>query len=57
MDSKNDGTQGLGSKLGMTCALNSKGNGRLIFELEASLVYKVSSRMDRAIQRNPVWKH
>ena len=32
------------------------GRGRRISELEASLVYKVSSRAARAIQRNPVWK-
>jgi hypothetical protein len=30
---------------------------RWISEFEASLVYKVSSRTARAIQRNPVWKH
>jgi hypothetical protein len=32
------------------------GRGRQISELEASLVYKVSSRTARAIQRNPVSK-
>jgi hypothetical protein len=32
------------------------GRGRLIYEFEASLVYKVSSRMARARQRNPVLK-
>jgi hypothetical protein len=32
------------------------GRGRQISEFEASLVYKVSSRTARAIQRNPVWK-
>jgi hypothetical protein len=32
------------------------GRGRQISEFEASLVYKVSSRIARAIQRNPVWK-
>jgi hypothetical protein len=32
------------------------GRGRWISEFEASLVYKVSSRTDRAIQRNPVSK-
>jgi hypothetical protein len=32
------------------------GRGRRISEFEASLVYKVSSRTDRAIQRNPVSK-
>jgi hypothetical protein len=30
------------------------GRGRQISEFEASLVYKVSSRTARAIQRNPV---
>jgi hypothetical protein len=33
------------------------GRGRWISELEASLVYKVSSRTARAIQRNPVLKN
>ena len=33
------------------------GRGRRISEFEASLVYKVSSRTDRAIQRNPVSKN
>jgi hypothetical protein len=32
------------------------GRGRLISDLEASLVYKVSSRIARATQRNPVLK-
>jgi hypothetical protein len=32
------------------------GRGRRISEFEASLVYKVSSRIARAIQRNPVSK-
>jgi hypothetical protein len=32
------------------------GRGRGISEFEASLVYKVSSRTSRAIQRNPVSK-
>jgi hypothetical protein len=31
-----------------------RGRGRQISELEASLVYKVSARTARAIQRNPV---
>jgi hypothetical protein len=31
-----------------------RGRGRQISEFEASLVYKVSSRPFRAIQRNPV---
>jgi hypothetical protein len=33
------------------------GRGRRISEFEASLVYKVSSRTTRAIQRNPVLKN
>jgi hypothetical protein len=33
------------------------GRGRRISELKASLVYKVSSRTARAIQRNPVLKN
>jgi hypothetical protein len=33
------------------------GRGRWISEFEASLVYKVSSRIARAIQRNPVLKN
>jgi len=33
-----------------------EGRGRQISELEASLVYKVSSRTARATQRNPAWK-
>jgi hypothetical protein len=32
------------------------GRGRRISEFQASLVYKVSSRTARAIQRNPVSK-
>jgi hypothetical protein len=32
------------------------GRGRRIFEFEASLVYRVSSRTARAIQRYPVSK-
>ena len=32
------------------------GRGKQISEFEASLVYKVSSRTARAIQRNPVLK-
>jgi hypothetical protein len=32
------------------------GRGRRISEFEASLVYRVSSRVARAIQRNPVSK-
>ena len=33
-----------------------RGRGRWISEFEASLVYRVSSRTARAIQRNPVLK-
>jgi hypothetical protein len=33
------------------------GRGKRISEFEASLVYKVSSRTARAIQRNPVSKN
>jgi hypothetical protein len=33
------------------------GRGRLFSEFKASLVYKVSSRTARAIQRNPVSKN
>jgi hypothetical protein len=33
------------------------GRGRRISEFEASLVYKVSSRTAKAIQRNPVSKN
>jgi hypothetical protein len=34
-----------------------EGRGRQISEFEASLVYRVSSRTARAIQRNPVSKN
>jgi hypothetical protein len=34
--------------------LGGRDRGRRIFEFEASLVYKVSSRTARATQRNPV---
>jgi hypothetical protein len=37
--------------------VHSGGRGRQISEFEASLVYKVSSRTARAIQRNPVSKN
>jgi hypothetical protein len=33
------------------------GRGRQFFEFEASLVYKISSRTARAIQRTPVSKN
>ena len=33
------------------------GRGRQIFEFEASLVYRVSSRTARAIWRNSLWKN
>jgi hypothetical protein len=36
---------------------HSRGRGRQISEFEASMVYKVSSRTARAIQRNPVSKN
>jgi hypothetical protein len=36
---------------------HSEGRGRWISEFEASLVYRVSSRKARAIQRNPVSKN
>jgi hypothetical protein len=36
---------------------HSGGRGRWISEFEASLVYKVSSRTARAIQRSPVSKN
>ena len=35
---------------------HSGGRGRQISEFKAHLVYKVSSRTARAIQRNPVFK-
>jgi hypothetical protein len=35
---------------------HSGGRSRQIFEFKASLIYKVSSRTARAIQRNPVSK-
>jgi hypothetical protein len=38
-------------------ALGGRGRGRWISEFEASLVYRVSSRRARAIQRNPVSKN
>jgi hypothetical protein len=37
--------------------LGGRGRGRRISEFEASLVYRVSSRTARAIQRNPVSKN
>ena len=33
---------------------SGRGRGRQIFEFEASLVYRVSSKIARAIERNPV---
>jgi hypothetical protein len=33
-----------------------RGRERQISEFEASLVYRVSSRVAKATQRNPVWK-
>jgi hypothetical protein len=32
------------------------GKGRWISEFKASLIYRVSSRTPRAMQRNPAWK-
>jgi hypothetical protein len=37
--------------------MHDRGRGRQISEFEASLVYKVSSRTARDIQRNPVSKN
>jgi hypothetical protein len=37
--------------------LGGRGRRRQISEFEASLVYKLSSRIARAIQRNPVSKN
>jgi hypothetical protein len=45
------------SKAGCGGARLSGGRGRWISECEASLVYKVSFRTARAIQRNPVSKN
>jgi hypothetical protein len=39
---------------GVVAHHHSGGRGRQISEFEASMVYKVSSRTARAIQRNPV---
>jgi hypothetical protein len=39
------------------CVQHLGGRGRLISEFEASLVYRVSSRTARAIQRNSVSKN
>jgi hypothetical protein len=41
----------------MVVSQHSGGRGRQISEFEASLVYKVSSRTGRAIQRNLVSKN
>jgi hypothetical protein len=41
----------------LTAGQHSGGRGRQISEFEASLVYRVSSRTARAIQRNPVSKN
>jgi hypothetical protein len=48
-----------GARRGGTClkSQHSGGRYRQISEFEASLVYKVSSRTARAIQRNPVLKN
>jgi hypothetical protein len=44
-------------KLNIKNKPSSGGKGRRISEFEASLVYKVSSRTARAIQRNTVSKN
>jgi hypothetical protein len=41
----------------LKCSQHSGGRGRRTSEFKASLVYKVSSRTARAIQRNPVSKN
>jgi hypothetical protein len=57
------GTRNLKLELGMVAhtfnlsSQHSGGRGRQISKFEASLVYKMSSRKARAIQRNPVSKH
>jgi hypothetical protein len=40
----------------VACIFNLGGRGRRISELEASLVYRVSSRTARATQRNSISK-
>jgi hypothetical protein len=47
----------LGIRLGVVAHAFDPSRGRRISEFEASLVYKVSSRTARAIQRNPVSKN
>jgi hypothetical protein len=42
---------------GRSYTLRANGRGRQISELEASLVYRMSSRAARATQRNPVSKN
>jgi hypothetical protein len=37
--------------------LGDRGRGRQISEFKDNLVYRVSSRTARAVQRNPVWKN
>jgi hypothetical protein len=49
-------TTGLAGRGGALKSQHLGGRGRQISEFEASLVYKVSSRTARAIQRNPVSK-
>jgi hypothetical protein len=46
-----------GGFLHLILAKRPRSDGRWIFEFEASLVYKVSSRTARAIQRNLVSKN
>ena len=43
-------------QLGQPLKIHILGRGRQISELEASLVYRLSSRTARAIQRNPFSK-
>jgi hypothetical protein len=46
----------LRSSIRTASAAGRGGRGRRIYEFEASLVYRVSSRTARATQRNPVSK-
>ena len=41
----------------MAHTFDPRGRGRQISEFKGSLVYRVSSRIDRATQRNPVSKN
>jgi hypothetical protein len=44
-------------KLGDGGSQHLESRGRRISKLQASLVYRVSSRTARATQRNPAWKN